>query len=526
VKKYLAVLFGVLFILSFSATAFAIHEEMPPEEAVVAQGPAKITLGGKIIVRGWYFDDADAYSLPTKPDSGTPVYNVFGKDIGTAGSQSEALYTYNAYLTVNAKISDNIQGFMELETTNNDNDNSGVAYPGVGPAGVEGTYDTKLNADMRFRQLWVMYTGSGLLGIPAGIKVGHMPISLGEKQFLNNERFGDDAILVWTDPTKEMHIVAGTVKLVDQASGNPNIGFINHTADLDGYVLLATYMLDKDNTIGANWTWAHSDGNLPSSLFPIPNVGNLNFHNLGVHAHGKVAGLSYAVEGDWQLGKATDVVTDAFGDTASPRFQGWGVFAKLGYMLDPVNLRASAAMGSGDSGKSGNINEFQTLQGTDATGAIARYPHYTLIYERLIRTTAAEAIVTTFPGGNIRSTGIANTTYLNLGFDVNPVKELGISVDGYWLRATKIGEWKNLLEDAGGSGSISKNAGWELDAKLNYKIAKNLTYFVEGGVFWPGAFYKDAPVDNYNNILVQESSFTPVDRKTVGMAVHGLLLEF
>ena len=93
-KKYLAVLFGVLFILSFSATAFAIHEEMPPEEAVVAQGPAKITLGGKIIVRGWYFDNIDENALPTKP---------------TVGSQSEAIYTYNAYLTVDAKVSDNIQ---------------------------------------------------------------------------------------------------------------------------------------------------------------------------------------------------------------------------------------------------------------------------------------------------------------------------------------------------------------------------------------------------------------------------------
>jgi hypothetical protein len=510
VKKYLAVLFGVLFILSFSATAFAIHEEMPPEEAVVAQGPAKITLGGKIIVRGWYFDNIDEHALPQKP---------------VIGSQSEAIYTYNAYLTVNAKINDNIQGFMELETSNADGNNSGVLYPGVGPkgnAGGEGTYDTKPNGDLRFRQLWVMYTGSGLIGAPLGIKAGHMPISLGEKQFLNNERFGDDAILVWVDPTKEMHIVAGTVKLVDSASGNPNIGYINHTDDLNGYVLLATYMLDKDNTIGANWTWTHSDGNLPSSPFPVPNVDNLNFHNLGIHAHGKVAGLiNYALEGDWQFGKAKGVVVDDFGDTASPKFQGWGAYAKLGVMLDPINLRASAAMGSGDSGKSGNINEFQTLQGTDATGSIARFPHYTLIYERAVRTTAAEAIVTTFPGGNIRSTGIANTTYLNAGFDVNPVKEFGISVDGYWLRATKVGLWKRLQEDAGGCGCVSKNAGWELDAKLNYKIAKNLTYFVEGGVFWPGGFYKTAPLQ-----VDESGDMLPVAKKTVGMAVHGLLLEF
>jgi hypothetical protein len=505
VKRYLAVLFGVLFILSFSATAFAIHEEMPPEEAVVAQGPAKITLGGKIIVRGWYFDNIDENALPQEPQVGSP---------------SEAIYTYNAYLTVDAKISDNIQGFMELETSNAEGNNSGVLYPGVG-GGPEGTYDTKPNGDLRFRQLWIMYTGSGLIGAPLGIKAGHMPISLGEKQFLNNERFGDDAILVWLDPTKEMHVVAGTVKLVDQASSNANIGFINHTDDLTGYVLLATYMLDKDNTIGANFTWTHSDGNLPSSPFGVPNCDWLNFYNMGVHGHGNVAGLNYAVEGDMQFGKVKGLVLDEFGDTADANFQGWGAFLKLGYMLDPLNLRASAAMGSGDSGNSGNINEFETLQGTDATGAIDRYPHYTLLYERAVRTTAAEAVVTTNTSPNTRSTGIANTTYLNLGFDVNPVKELGISVDGYWLRATKVGLWNKLLAAAGGSGSVSKNAGWELDAKINYKLAKNLTYFVEGGILWPGGFYKTAPLqtDEFGDVL-------PVAKKTVGMAVHGLLLEF
>jgi hypothetical protein len=503
VKKYLAVLFGVLFILSFSAAAFAIQAEMPPEEAVVAQGPAKITLGGKIIVRGWYFDNIDENALPQEPKAGSP---------------SEAIYTYNAYLTVNAKISDNIQGFMELETSNADGNNSGVLYPGVGKSGYEGTYDTKLNGDLRFRQLWIMYTGSGLIGAPAGIKVGHMPITLGEKQFLNNERFGDDAILVWVDPTKEMHVAAGTVKLVDSASGNPNIGFINHTDDLNGYVLIATYMLDKDNTIGANWTWTHSDGNLPSLPVAPPNCDRLNFHNLEVHAHGNVAGLTYALEGDWQLGKVTGLLN--YRDL-NPKFQGWAAFLKLAYMLDPVNLRASAAMGSGGSGDSNNIDEFQTLQGTDATGAIARFPHYTLIYERALRTTAAEAVVSTYPGGNTRSTGIANTTYLNIGFDVNPVKELGISVDGYWLRATKVSLWNALLESAGGSGGVSKNAGWELDAKINYKIAKNLTYFVEGGIFWPGGFYKTAPLD-YD----ADGYLLPVAKKTVGMAVHGLVLEF
>ena len=71
-KKYLAVLFSVIFLLSFTVTAFAIHEDMPPDEAVVAKGPAKITLGGKIIVRGWYFDNVDSAASAGKDElSGT-----------------------------------------------------------------------------------------------------------------------------------------------------------------------------------------------------------------------------------------------------------------------------------------------------------------------------------------------------------------------------------------------------------------------------------------------------------------------
>ncbi len=505
-KKFLVIVLSVLFILSFTVTAFAIHEEMPPDEAVVAKGPAKIVLGGKIIERGWYFDGVDANAMPAMPN-GTAV-----ADGGTGtGSHSEALYTTNAYFTVNAKISDNIQGFMELETSNAGSDNSGVAY--------WGQYDSKPNSDLRFRQLWMQYTGSGLLGIPAGIKAGHMPITLGEKQFLNNERFGDDAILLWIDPTKEMHLVAGTTKLVESSA--LSIGNIDHAQDLDGYVLVFTYMLDKDNTIGANWTWAHSDSNIPSLAetaagLGVATVDTVNFHNIGVHGHGNVSGLSYAAEADFQFGTAKELLG---GDDV--KFGGWGVFAKLGYMIDPVNLRAAFAMGSGDNGDdSSKIKEFQTLQGTDATGAIARLPHYTLIYERLVRTAAAEALLTTFSGGNIRTTGIANTTYYNLGFDVNPMKELALSLDGYYLRATKTGMFGD---------DVSKNLGWEVDGKLNYKIAKNLSYFVEAGMFFPGKFYSDGTFYSTSQIagvINGDSPLDPIQKKTVTMAVHGLLLEF
>ena len=460
-RKYLAIVLSVIFILSFAVTAFAIHETGEP---AISKG-AQIILGGKILVRGWYFDNVNSSALPVS-------------------TQSQALYSTNANIMIDANVSDNVRGFMELETSSGGNGNSGLYYWGATPY----ASDTKPAADLFFRQLWIQYTGSGLLGAPAGIKAGHMPITLGEKQFLCNERFGDDAILLWVDPTKEVHLVLGTTKLTE---GTTALGSIVHSDDLDGYVLIATYMVNKDNTIGLNYTLVHSDGiNLGSGA-----VDKLNFDNLGLHANGKVSGLTYAAEVDFQFGKV-DSLTDT-------KFGGYGIFAKLGYMLDPVNLRGSFAMGSGDNDADNKNKEFQTLQGNPDIGATARLVHYTQIYERTIRTAANAQTLTN--NTNTRNTGIANTTYYNLGLDVNPTKEISLSLDGFIIRATKA--WQ---------ADQSKSVGSEVDFKGTYKIAKNLSYFVEAGVFTPGKFYTTgaAPVNQ------------GADKKTVTQAVHGLLLTF
>jgi hypothetical protein len=460
VRKYLAIVLSVIFILSFAVTAFAIHETGEP---AISKG-AQIILGGKILVRGWYFDNVSS-NLPVS-------------------TQSQALYSTNANIMIDANVSDNVRGFMELETSSggNGNANSGLFYWGA--------IDTKPAADLFFRQLWIQYTGSGI-GAPAGIKAGHMPITLGEKQFLCNERFGDDAILLWVDPTKEVHLVLGTTKL---AEGTTALGSIAHSDDLDGYMLIATFMVNKDNTIGLNYTLVHSDG-----LGSPPTTDKLNFNNLGLHANGKVSGLTYAAEVDFQFGKL-----DGLGGAADTKFGGYGIFAKLGYMVDPVGLRASFAMGSGDSTADNKNKEFQTLQGPDAIGATARLVHYTQIYERTIRTAANAQTLTSA----VRNNGIANTTYYNLGMDVNPTKEINLSLDGFIIRATKA--WQ---------ADQSKSVGSEVDFKGTYKLAKNLSYFVEAGVFTPGKFYTTGT-----------GVGTPVngglDKKTVTQAVHGLLLTF
>ncbi|MDP3260151.1 MAG: hypothetical protein Q8M34_06160, partial [Thermodesulfovibrionales bacterium] len=59
-KKYLALVLGVLFTLGFAASAFAIHAEIPAEtQAVVAKGTSQITLGGELRFRGELRNNTD-----------------------------------------------------------------------------------------------------------------------------------------------------------------------------------------------------------------------------------------------------------------------------------------------------------------------------------------------------------------------------------------------------------------------------------------------------------------------------------
>ena len=137
--------------------------------------------------------------------------------------------------------------------------------------------------------------------------------------------------------------------------------------------------------------------------------------------------------------------------------------AGLGYQVDPVGIRASAAYGSGDSDGTGE-KKFDTF--------LSNQQHYTLIYEYNV-TSAAGGI----------STGISNTTYLNLGVDFAPMKDLKASLDGYLLRATK--------SNTAVAGSDSKDIGWEADAKIVYSLARNLNYQVDAGYLKAGSFYGD-----------------------------------
>jgi Alginate export len=449
-RKFIFIVLSVLLVLSF--TALALAEE------------PQIKLGGRILVRGWLTNNIEGFG---------------GLEGAPVDASSTAFYTTNAYLTVDAKITDNLQAYMELETSGGHNPQSGLY--------IWGNHDSKPVADLYFRQLWIQYTGSGLLGCSSGIKVGHQLLTLGEKQFYNMERFGTDAIVVFTEPTKELFLGALTAKQVE--------GSINRSGDdIDAYAILGTYKMDKDNTLGLFVADVHtSDYILAPSV-----VDGVDLWNVGLHANGKIMNmLTYAAELDVQFGQL-----ELRGPGAEDQdFGGWAIMAKLGYEVPaaPLTIRGSFVYGSGDNDDNdSNIDEFQFVGPFDTESAIARFPHYTQIYERSVNTAAAEQVFS----GPDRNTGTANTTYYNLGLDYMPMKELAFSLDGFYLRATETALWGD---------DVSKNLGWEVDFKGSYKITKNLTYFVEAGWFNPGNFYDDVLGDCSKNVT---------------QVIHGLNLTF
>jgi len=254
-------------------------------------------------------------------------------------------------------------------------------------------------------------------------------------------------------------------------------------------MLVGTYKLDKDNTVGLNYTLIHSDALAGATTPYASTVESLNFQNLGLHANGNISGLVYAIEADMQFGKVKTLADD------DVDFKGYGVMAKLAYKLDPVNIRASFAMGSGDDDPDDDeISEFQTTMGRDV--------HYTFNYEYTVRSAAANQVLT----GLTRNTGIANTTYYNLGVDYVPVKDLSLMLDGYIIRATE-----EIM--SGGE----KDVGSEVDLNITYKIDKNLTYSVTAGLFWPGDFYTEG---------VSPLIHDDMNKKNVSQVMHALTLSF
>ena len=127
-------------------------------------------------------------------------------------------------------------------------------------------------------EAWIQHKFN--MGVPAGIKVGHMPLKLGNGLFFDHSKFGDDAIMFFVNPTKELHVALLTAKFTE--------GTTTAADDADAYIALMTYTSGK-TSVGADFTYIDDSRNYISSSGVLTAQGakdkGLHLTNLGLRCN-------------------------------------------------------------------------------------------------------------------------------------------------------------------------------------------------------------------------------------------------
>ena len=474
-KKYGSLLAVLVLLLGLASLSYAAPAEIPSDTtAVIAKGKTQITLGGELRFRGLFgqnLDVKDKNSYET-----TTRYEIFGyywsdenlngkvdedeiyfnegivKKVTTKKGRNTAYWDYRVRINLEAKVSPNTTGYIELESGTLTTDS--VIW-GSQNGGARGVYDfgnTK-ESYVTIRQAWIQYQGSGLFGVPAGVKVGRQLVKLGYGIFYDHTYFGDDAILFFIQPLKELTLAAAHIKWVEE---NTTLN-----DDSTGWVLLGSYA-GKGFGISADISYVDHQ-NTP--------LGDIHLWNFGLRGNvDDIAGtgLNFRADVEFQTGKREEIP----GLTNDVKLRGWAALAGLDYKFKtiPLSLTLEYAIGSGD--KEDTSDKYEAF-----ITALGQEQHYTFVYE-FLAPSACKGLVY---GKN--RTGLCNTQYVKLGGAYDITKDLKAELYGYWLRAHKAVALNGYTEK-------DKDLGWEVDAKVTYQIDKGLKYWVEGGYFWPGDAWK------------------------------------
>ena len=445
-KKYLALVLGVLFTLGFAASAFAIHAEIPAEtQAVVAKGTSQITLGGELRFRGEYRHATDL-------NQSTVLENA---------DDSISAYDGRVRLRIQADVSKNTMGVIHLETgTTTDT----YSWGGAGEsAGVYTSVSGGKRGSLDVLEAWIQHKFD--IGVPAGIKVGHMPISLGNGIFYNHSKLGDDAIMFFLNPTKELHMALLTMKLLE---GTTSIG-----DDANAYIALLAYK-GKGFNISADYTRIDDQrSNITTSgLISTTTLGagdnGTQLNNLGLRADVTFGNLNVMADLEFQSGKS-----DFEGSASDIKHKGRAYVLGAKYKLAPATLSLGYGNGSGD-------NDSADLDNGVFVTALSATQNMTYVYDYRVASATG-----------LTNTGIANTTYVRAGVAADLTKDLSADLNYYVLRASKANSGTAIN---GLTTHLSKKIGTEVDAKITYKLDKNLVYFVEGGYLWTGTFYDSTSI--------------------------------
>ncbi len=366
-------------------------------------------------------------------------------DVDSDGN-NDSKYDTRVRLKIDARVTPGTMGVLELESGDFDSD----TYTWGALAGATGIYQVSdyKPTDMHIRQAYIAHQGSGLLGRTAGFKIGHMLFALGNGIFYDHSKFGDDGAIFWTG-LGDGEISFNYLKLDEFRTGQND--------DANAYALALEMPVGNIN-VSADVTYV-DDQDLADD-----RTVEMDLWNFGLRGDMNIAGLDVRGDIEFQTG---EIQEDGMDDLD---IGGYAFLVGADYAIGDISVGAEVAYGSGDDDPDDNdLDLFVTSLGSSQ--------HYTYVYEYRAMSAA---------GG--LSTGLSNTWYVNVGGSASPTPDLTTMLDLYYLQAAEDVSLKGGDED--------DDLGWEVDAKVEYQIDKNLLYYIEGGYFWPGDAYKNHDGDD------------------------------
>jgi hypothetical protein len=359
-------------------------------------------------------------------------------------------------LDVNVKAGD-VQGKVTIE---NDWDDWGrFESPQGNAATAPGwTGATKANGVLDVREAWMLFP---IPSTPIMVKGGHMLLQLGQGWWFRSMKYGSDAWVAFTtiDP---VHVGVVDVKVSE--------GAVSQSDDIDAYVLFATVQASDTMKLGADVTYANDRRNglgfgTPGATNP---TGETQAYNIGLNLDGKAGPVGLKAEADVQTGKAK-------GNDA--KFKGSQVVVQGNVGMDPVTINFTAAYGSGKKATDKDYKNIVTFLDAD--------PHYTFLYEYKVA------------GPCGAHTGFCNTTAISAGAKFAATDSLSLGADVWFLQASeKVADVTSTVP-----GATTSELGTEVDLKINWKLADNLSWDWSLGYLDPGKGLGKDPATGAQGIL-------------------------
>jgi hypothetical protein len=488
-------------------------DEAKSDTAVVTKGETKITIGGELRFRGMYGhnttdtinDGATNYTLLRLVgyEVALPVaYNVtnvsgtnytgsatnglytLGRSVISSGDDHNSWYDTRVRIATEIEVSNTVTAMVELESNIGNSDTTDVNMWGNSSAATGMfTSGNAKRGDLRLRQAWIQYVGDIFT-----VKVGHQPIVLGNGIFYDHSTHGDDAVYFFAKPVKQLTVGLMTAKLKEST--------ISSADDADFYTMLGIYKGENFNVSG-----------------DVSLINDQSFNSTTTKAH--IVNLGLRADYVWKIVTIrgdVEVQTGTIDWSTQDRgkFRGWALLSGLDYQVGPAKLTLEFGYGSGQAKDDTNTNDIKSY----ANSQNAEEKGYAFVYDYQV-SNACSGLNGISSGSNL-----CNTMYFKSGVSADITKDLYGELYNLWLRAPKA----TYMYD----GQPSTNIGWEIDAKLAYKITKNLTYWIEGGYMITGSIYDRIKTETTTYTYPSATAVTTYEytRDNAYAARHGILLTF